>query len=67
MCDFGLSTITNKQQGQGETEVENPMATTKAFGSPAYAAPELPTENHTQRVDVFSFAVMYIMNLFHEC
>lgn len=31
----------------------------KVFGSPAYAAPELPTPEHTNKVDVFSFAVMY--------
>lgn len=32
--------------------------TSTTYGSPAYAAPELPTENHTNKVDVFSFAVM---------
>jgi len=29
-----------------------------AIGSPAYAAPELPKESHTSKVDVFSFAVI---------
>ncbi len=50
VCDFGLSTITrNKDDGQ---------MTANTYGSPAYAAPELPTPNHTDKVDVFSFAIM---------
>jgi serine/threonine protein kinase len=50
VCDFGLSTITKNKN-------DNEM-TKNTFGSPAYAAPELPTPQHTSKVDVFSFAVM---------
>lgn len=49
VCDFGLSTITKGKESNEKT---------KAYGSPAYAAPELPSENHNHKVDVFSFAVM---------
>jgi serine/threonine protein kinase len=48
VCDFGLSTVTKK----GDTQVS------KEFGSPAYAAPELQTSNHTNKVDVFSFGTL---------
>jgi serine/threonine protein kinase len=47
-CDFGLSTLRKDEK----------RATVGIFGSPAYAAPELPTPSHTEKVDVFSFAVM---------
>lgn len=52
VCDFGLSSITKGGKDESET------SSTTFHGSPAYAAPELPTENHTNKVDVFSFAVM---------
>jgi len=50
VCDFGLSTIT---QGHQDGQM-----TKNTFGSPSYAAPELPTESHTEKVDVYSFAII---------
>jgi len=50
VCDFGLSTFT---QGKNDSQ-----RTANTFGSPAYAAPELPTATHGKKVDVFSFAVI---------
>jgi serine/threonine protein kinase len=54
VCDFGLSTgvkssINNANEG-GQVIT--------AYGSPPYAAPELPTPSHSFPVDVFSFAMM---------
>jgi hypothetical protein len=28
------------------------------YGTPAYAAPELPSNHHTHKVDIFSFGMM---------
>lgn len=52
VCDFGLSTYTKGSLETGDGEQ------TLTIGSPAYAAPELPTDSHTNKVDVFSFSVM---------
>ena len=48
--DFGLSTLYSIGQ--------NKEMTSHLFSSPAYQAPELPSPTHTEKVDVFSFAVM---------
>jgi len=50
VCDFGISKVVKKNEqrpGQSET-----------LGSPQYAAPELGTEHHDNKVDVFSFAII---------
>jgi serine/threonine protein kinase len=47
VCDFGLSRLIFAK--------DEKLAT---FGSPAYAAPELPTSTHTFPVDVWSFGIM---------
>jgi Protein kinase domain/PH domain len=49
VCDFGLSAVQSAVSGEPAKVV---------YGSPAYAAPELPQPNHTDMVDVFSFAVV---------
>jgi serine/threonine protein kinase len=51
VCDFGLSKGVKKANPESITN-ESTM------GSPQYAAPELPLDNHTEKVDVFSFAIM---------
>lgn len=51
VCDFGLSKVVRKGASK-EKDAE-------ALGSPQYAAPELSREDHNNRVDVFSFGVMY--------
>lgn len=57
ICDFGLSTITQHKQkkddGDGNEDEDDVV-----FGSPQYAAPELRSDNHTEKVDVFSFAII---------
>ncbi len=51
MCDFGLSGFTKgRKEGQ---------MTANYYGTPQYAAPELPLPNHNHKVDIFSFACMY--------
>lgn len=50
VCDFGLSTITKGKAYQNNNQQQ--------FGSPAYAAPELPIPSHNEKVDIFSFAVI---------
>jgi serine/threonine protein kinase len=47
ICDFGLATAFRQAR-----------TTTGHFGTPAYAAPELPTEGHGPEVDVFSFSIL---------
>lgn len=49
VCDFGLSRVVRKSEAKEEME---------ALGSPQYAAPELNTEYHDNKVDVFSFAII---------
>eukprot|EP01116_Phalansterium_solitarium_P021490 TRINITY_DN6697_c0_g1_i3.p1 TRINITY_DN6697_c0_g1~~TRINITY_DN6697_c0_g1_i3.p1 ORF type:complete len:344 (+),score=100.77 TRINITY_DN6697_c0_g1_i3:192-1223(+) len=50
VCDFGISK---------SVYAASPSVTVNTYhGSPAYAAPELPTPTHTNRVDVFSFGVL---------
>jgi serine/threonine protein kinase len=56
VCDFGLSSMTKRSASSKKGEAEG--SATDAFGSPAYAAPELPQPTHTNKVDVFSFAVI---------
>lgn len=48
VCDFGLSTVVKPDAQQ----------TLNTLGSPAYAAPELPTAQHTNKVDVYSFGIV---------
>ncbi|PRP82898.1 hypothetical protein PROFUN_06675 [Planoprotostelium fungivorum] len=48
VCDFGLSTVVKK----GTVSHEH------SLGSPQYAAPELGQEKHSNKVDVFSFAII---------
>jgi serine/threonine protein kinase len=50
ICDFGLSRLDDLQ---GSVE-----KTRNIRGSPAYAAPELASSKHTNKVDVYSYAVM---------
>jgi len=50
VCDFGLSRLDDLQ-----ASVEK---TAHIRGSPAYAAPELGSPNHTNKVDVYSFSLM---------
>lgn len=54
-CDFGLSVqrVKGKRSTIGEEQV---------FGSPAYAAPEI-SRVHDNKVDVYSFAIMYAAGL----
>eukprot|EP01117_Protostelium_nocturnum_P020521 TRINITY_DN9271_c0_g1_i1.p1 TRINITY_DN9271_c0_g1~~TRINITY_DN9271_c0_g1_i1.p1 ORF type:complete len:640 (-),score=197.14 TRINITY_DN9271_c0_g1_i1:51-1970(-) len=47
VCDFGLSKVVNVCSSQEEEPT---------FGTPQYAAPELPTARHNEKVDVYSFA-----------
>ncbi|PRP73508.1 hypothetical protein PROFUN_02517 [Planoprotostelium fungivorum] len=47
VCDFGLSNAPGTA-GDGQT----------VYGTPAYAAPELPEPEHTEKVDVYSFAII---------
>jgi len=49
VCDFGLSRVVRKSEAKEEME---------ALGSPQYAAPELNSEYHDSKVDVFSFAII---------
>lgn len=49
VCDFGLSRVVRKSDAKEEME---------ALGSPQYAAPELNSESHDNKVDVFSFAII---------
>lgn len=49
VCDFGLSRVARKNEEKSE---EN------ALGSPQYAAPELNSDEHTNKVDVFSFSII---------
>jgi len=49
VCDFGLSKI---------KKPDEKTMTIDMFGSPAYAAPELNSVNHSNKVDVFSFAII---------
>jgi serine/threonine protein kinase len=49
VCDFGISTITRHD--------DRSTSGSGNFGSPAYAAPEMP-DNVTLKVDVFSFGVV---------
>eukprot|EP01117_Protostelium_nocturnum_P002768 TRINITY_DN1369_c0_g2_i1.p1 TRINITY_DN1369_c0_g2~~TRINITY_DN1369_c0_g2_i1.p1 ORF type:complete len:457 (-),score=105.85 TRINITY_DN1369_c0_g2_i1:36-1406(-) len=44
VCDFGLSYTSGDNQQT-------------IYGTPAYAAPELSTKGHTEKVDVYSFAI----------
>lgn len=48
VCDFGLSKVR-------KTEAKEEM---EALGSPQYAAPELNTDTHDNKADVFSFAII---------
>jgi serine/threonine-protein kinase len=57
VCDFGLSRV--KKMNAGAITETNPT-----FGTPHYAAPELPKSNNTTKVDVFSFSVMYVASSF---
>eukprot|EP01114_Cavostelium_apophysatum_P014716 TRINITY_DN3881_c0_g1_i2.p1 TRINITY_DN3881_c0_g1~~TRINITY_DN3881_c0_g1_i2.p1 ORF type:complete len:805 (-),score=155.89 TRINITY_DN3881_c0_g1_i2:83-2497(-) len=50
VCDFGLAKIMS--------EAMSSMMTMNVYGTPAYQAPELPTKDHTNKVDVFSFAMI---------
>eukprot|EP01116_Phalansterium_solitarium_P003438 TRINITY_DN14262_c0_g1_i1.p1 TRINITY_DN14262_c0_g1~~TRINITY_DN14262_c0_g1_i1.p1 ORF type:complete len:692 (-),score=238.55 TRINITY_DN14262_c0_g1_i1:205-2280(-) len=50
VCDFGLSAVAKAGHSAHVGE--------SIHGSPAYAAPELPTPTHTAKVDVFSFGVI---------
>ncbi|PRP87207.1 hypothetical protein PROFUN_01469 [Planoprotostelium fungivorum] len=45
VCDFGLSMV-----GQSTSET--------VYGTPQYAAPELPTAGANEKVDVYSFAII---------
>lgn len=56
VCDFGLSGFISKASKKGENQGG-------MVGSPAYAAPELQEANHDNKVDVFSFGVMYVVEL----
>jgi serine/threonine protein kinase len=52
VCDFGLSKVVKTADAQ---------MTADTLGSPQYAAPELNSETHTNKVDIFSFAIMYAL------
>eukprot|EP01117_Protostelium_nocturnum_P002699 TRINITY_DN1353_c0_g1_i1.p1 TRINITY_DN1353_c0_g1~~TRINITY_DN1353_c0_g1_i1.p1 ORF type:complete len:663 (-),score=165.35 TRINITY_DN1353_c0_g1_i1:43-2031(-) len=52
VCDFGLSTVVRT----GHISSTSPEET--GMGSPQYAAPELSSPDHTNKVDVFSFAII---------
>jgi len=47
VCDFGLSKIGRDDKNPNET-----------LGTPQYAAPELSSESHDKKVDVFSFSIV---------
>lgn len=51
VCDFGLSKVIRPQ----DTHM-----TANLGGSPVYAAPELNSTTHTNKVDVYSFAIMCV-------
>jgi len=48
VCDFGLSKVSKP----------NMEMTANTGGTPRYAAPELDSKNHTNKVDVYSFAMI---------
>jgi len=52
VCDFGISTVVTKGHITPCSEAET------SLGSPQYAAPELAQDNHTSKVDIFSFAII---------
>lgn len=61
VCDFGLSIVKKKNLTDSE---EAQAKSDFLYGTPGYSAPELTMQNHTNKVDVFSFGVMYIFFLF---
>eukprot|EP01119_Soliformovum_irregulare_P025245 TRINITY_DN92_c0_g2_i1.p1 TRINITY_DN92_c0_g2~~TRINITY_DN92_c0_g2_i1.p1 ORF type:complete len:736 (+),score=176.03 TRINITY_DN92_c0_g2_i1:89-2296(+) len=66
VCDFGLSGITKAKEDLSMSS-RNVLESSGGYqtdgfipyyGSPGYAAPELPTPRHNSKVDVFSFGIM---------
>eukprot|EP01118_Nematostelium_gracile_P015413 TRINITY_DN6173_c0_g1_i2.p1 TRINITY_DN6173_c0_g1~~TRINITY_DN6173_c0_g1_i2.p1 ORF type:complete len:778 (+),score=161.64 TRINITY_DN6173_c0_g1_i2:127-2460(+) len=57
VCDFGIS------RGLSKTSIEVEEG---SMGSPQYAAPELANQDHDNRVDVFSFAIILWEMAFRE-
>eukprot|EP01114_Cavostelium_apophysatum_P021682 TRINITY_DN7634_c0_g2_i3.p1 TRINITY_DN7634_c0_g2~~TRINITY_DN7634_c0_g2_i3.p1 ORF type:complete len:708 (+),score=173.80 TRINITY_DN7634_c0_g2_i3:357-2480(+) len=51
VCDFGISKAIVRKKDQAQ-EAEG------GLGSPQYAAPELSSDSHDNKVDVFSFAII---------
>eukprot|EP01116_Phalansterium_solitarium_P007463 TRINITY_DN2014_c0_g1_i2.p1 TRINITY_DN2014_c0_g1~~TRINITY_DN2014_c0_g1_i2.p1 ORF type:complete len:695 (+),score=192.50 TRINITY_DN2014_c0_g1_i2:195-2279(+) len=57
VCDFGLSRARKRR--------ELDVGDDESLGSPQYAAPELSSDNHTNKVDVFSFAII-LWQIYHR-